>query len=89
MFKSSKGNIILDCQIKTHDGWVTRVEFLHETGEKNAQSATVFCMKNINDLHIELSNPSESIIHATAKKMHIQVTGTFKPCEDCALGKAK
>ena len=46
-------------------------------------------MKNINDLDIELGHPSESITHATAKAMGIQVTGTFKSCEDCALGNVK
>ena len=27
MVSSTSGNIILDCQIKTHDGWGARVEF--------------------------------------------------------------
>ena len=36
----TNGNIILDCQIKTHDGWVARVEFLQKTSDKRAQSAT-------------------------------------------------
>ena len=31
----------------------------------------------------------EFITHATAKALDIQVTSTFKPCEDCALGKSK
>ena len=26
--KSMDGDIILDCQIMTHDGWIARVEFL-------------------------------------------------------------
>ena len=69
--KSSKGHIILDCQIKTHDGWVALVKFLHETGEERVQSATAPCKKNINDLHIELGHPSELIIHATVKDMGI------------------
>ena len=53
---------------------------------------TISCcplQENINELHVELSHPSESITHATIKAMNIQVTGTFKPCEVCALGKAK
>ena len=45
--------------------------------------------RNINDLHVELGNPSETITRITAKALGIQVTGTFKPFEDCALGKAK
>ena len=54
---------------------------------KSAQLATVLCKKNINDLHVELRQPSETITHATANSLNIQVTSTFKWCEDCALGK--
>ena len=86
---SFDGNVILDYQIKTHDGWVARVEFLWETPEKRAQSATALHNKNINDLHFELSHPPKSITCATATAMGIQITGTFNPCEDCALGKAQ
>ena len=53
------------------------------------QSTAVPCKKNVNDLHIELSHPSKSITHTTAKAMGIQVTGIFKPYEDYAMGKAK
>ena len=45
--------------------------------------------KNINDLNVELTHPSESIICAITKALSIQITGSFKPCEDCTLGKAK
>ena len=47
------------------------------------------CKKNIKNLHVALGYPSESITHATAKAFGIQVTSTFKPCEDCTLGKDK
>ena len=40
MVNSSKGNIILDHGIKTHDGGAARVDFLWETDEERAQSAT-------------------------------------------------
>ena len=43
----------------------------------------------MNNLHIELRHPSVTITHAVAQAYGIQVTGTFKPCEDCALCKAK
>ena len=64
-------------------------DFLQETSDKRMQSATAPHKKQINILHHELSHPSESITYATAKAMGIQVIGTFKLCEDCALGKAK
>ena len=67
MIKSSKGTIILDCQIKTHDGWVARVKFLHETVEERVQAVTTPHNKNILDLHVKLSHPSKFITHATTK----------------------
>ena len=45
--------------------------------------------RNVNNLHVELGHPSETIAPATAKALGNQVTGTFKPHEDCTLGKAK
>ena len=89
MVNSKDGDIILDCQIKTCDGWVARVEFLHERREERAQSATALCKKDINDLHVELGNLSKSITHATANYIGVQVTSTFMLCKDYTLGKAK
>ena len=54
-----------------------------------ALRANALHKKNINDLHIKLDHPFDSITHATAKAMGIQVTSTFKPCVDCTLGKVK
>ena len=36
---STGSNIMLECQIKTHDGWVAAVKFLQETGPENVQVA--------------------------------------------------
>ena len=86
MVNTPTGNIILDCQIKTHDGWVTGVNFLCKANNAKAVSATTLPKKNVNDLHVELGHPSETITQATTKALGIQVTGTFKPYEDCTLG---
>ena len=86
---TSIGNIFLDCRIKTHDGWVAGVYFLRNIVNKKAVSATALFKWDINDLHVELRHPSEASTRSTEKNFKIQVTGTFKPCEDCALGKAK
>ena len=83
------GDIILDCQIKSHDGRVTRDDFLCKANNEKTVSATTLLKKNVNDQHVELVHPSKTITHAMAKDLGIQVTGTFKSCEDCALGKAK
>ena len=89
MVNTTCGNIILDCQIKTHNGWVAKVDFLCKTNDKSAVSAEATPKKNINDLHIELGHYSETITCATTRAFDIQATGTFKPFEDCTLGKAK
>ena len=89
MVKSSNGDIIFDCTSKTHDGWVARIDFLCESSQERAQSATALYRKNINDLHVELDDPSKAITHATTKAINIHVTSTFKPCEDCTLGNAQ
>ena len=52
-------------------------------------SAIALPKRNINNLHIDLGHLSETITHITIKAFSIQVTGMFKPCEDCALGKAE
>ena len=85
--KLSEGNTItsdhwnrqysLDCQIKSHGGWVARVKFLHETRHEMAQSTTAHKQKNINDLHVELGHPSEVITCIITKSIGIQVTGMF------------
>ena len=77
MVSTTCGDIILVCQIKTHDGWVARVKFLHETNNKRVQSAMSTHEKNINNLHIELGHPSETITHASTKALGIKVTGTL------------
>ena len=83
------GDIVLDHLIKTHDGWVTEVDFLPASNDKRALSATAPLKRNINNLNIETGYPSEAITRSTTKGLSIQVTSTFKPCEDCTLGKAK
>ena len=58
---------------------------------KSRKGSICYCLiqENINNLHAELGDPSEVITHATTKEMGIQVTGIFRSCEDCALGKTK
>ena len=73
-------------QIKTQDSWVARVDFLWNSINKRAVLATALPKWNINDLHVELGHPSEAIMRSTTKVLGIQVTSTFNPCKDCALG---
>ena len=89
VINTPSGDIMLDCWIKTRNGWVTGVDFLQSSIDERAVSARALPKKEINDLHVELGHPSEAILRSTAKGIGIQVTGTFKPCKDCALGKAK
>ena len=76
MVESTNSDIILDCQIKTHDGWAARVKFLYETSNERVQSATASWTKNINDLHCDLGHPSEYFTNATTKAMGLQTTVT-------------
>ena len=41
---------------------------------------------NINEYHCALGHPS---VRATAKAFGVRLVGQMKPCEDCALSKAK
>ena len=74
MVQCTSGIIILDCWIKTHDGWVAIVKLLQETNSKRAQ---------------EQGHPLEVITQLTGRVMGFNLTVIFKPCEDCALGKTK
>ena len=75
---STEDDIILDCQIKTHGGWVTKIEFLWETINYMTRSATATCKKKYQHLHVELGHPSKFVTCTTAKALGIQVSGTFK-----------
>ena len=68
-------NIVLEGRIKTIDGWVAGVEFIHEKARKKAnalkkewilhsQQAGVSMtksFKDVNELHLELWHPSKFI----------------------------
>ena len=89
MVNTPTGDTILDHWIKTHNGWVARVDFLCEANNKRAISFTAVPKRNINNLHDDLGYPSKTITQAITKSLGIQVTGTIKPCEGCALSKAR
>ena len=65
VINTPSGNIILDCQIKTHDGWVAGEDFLWNFIDERAVSATALVKQNINNLHAELGHPSEAIMRST------------------------
>ena len=83
------GNIILDRQIKSHDSLVAGVDVIRNSADEKAVSATALIKQDINDLHVELVHPLEALTRSTTQSFGIQVTGTFRPFEDCALGKVK
>ena len=82
MINTANGDIVLDCWIKTHDGWVPRVDFLWASNEEKAVSAMTPFKRNMNNLHVEYGHPCEATTRATAKSLCIQVTSKFKTCED-------
>ena len=81
-------DIILDHQIKTCDGWVAGVNILQDNNNDRAVSATALPKRSINNLHVELCHSFEKITLITTNALSIQVTSTFKLCEDFALHKA-
>ena len=83
VIQSESGNIIIDCQIKTCDGWLAEVEFLQDIGPERAQLAMSSVQRNI--MHVKLCHPSKVITLATGRAMDLHLSGTFNPCESCAL----
>ena len=86
------GNIVLECQIKTHDSWVGRIEILWEKSPEQAKTIKSTAQpprKHINVLHAELNHPLEVIKHATGRAMGLILMAMFKPCKDCRLVKAR
>ena len=55
-------------------------------GGSNGKVIIFLKKKNINIQHAELGFPLDQ---ATGWEMGFHITGTFKSCEDCALGKLK
>jgi len=92
--------ITFDRRIKTRDGWVGGVDVVpiiddvaklsrDETKAKPVKSSVKEKAININEYHCALGHPCEATTRATAKAFGVRLVGQFKPCEDCALGKAK
>ena len=44
---------------------------------------------NVNEYHKMLGHPNEVLTRSTAAARGIRLSGTFTPCEDCAVGKSK
>ena len=89
VIQSFNCNIILGCQIKTHDYWIARVEFFQETGHERSQLVRSSTEKDIYVLHIDLGHPSKVITYENGREMGLHLTGIFKPHEDCTPGMTK
>ena len=79
-------NIKFDRRIKTVDGWVAGIDIVPA---KERAMIAFSRHVDINTYHKELGHPCEAVTKATAKLKNIKLTGEFKPCEDCAVGKSK
>ena len=60
-----------------------------ETKDKPIKSSAKEKAININEYHCALGHPSEATTRATAEVFGVRLVGQLKPCEDCALSKAK
>ena len=90
VIKTTSGNIILDCQMKMHDGWTIGVEFFWEK-----KARRLICYNPmIESLNIIGMSTCYIMIYvillklAKGKAIGLQATSVFNSCEDCALGKA-
>ena len=68
VIQSYDGNIVLDYQIRTHNGWVARFKFLHETGHERDQLAWSSIKMDTDFLQTKLGHPSELCTHATGRE---------------------
>ena len=80
MVQSSKRDIILDCCIMTCDDQQPELNSFKKLAMKVPSSPRKILMTY---------KPSYVITHATTKAMGIHLTGTFRPCKDCAIGNEK
>ena len=67
---------------KTHDGWVARVEFLHETKFEDAHMEKSWAQlkrNNVNVLNAKLGHPSEEITQDTEQAVEFCITSMFNP----------
>jgi hypothetical protein len=88
----SKGNnkVVFDLKIKTKEGCIF-VMYLHrDEAEVNAVQAAAHLKINIEKAHQLLGHMNEATTRATAKVLGWDIVrGALKPCESCAVGKAK
>ena len=64
------GDIVLDRQIKTHDGWVTGVDFLRNAINEKAVTATALIKQDINDQHVKHQRPSQDLLPKISVTSH-------------------
>ena len=73
----------------THGGFLVGVEIARQTSNTNLAMMDKHQRIDVNELHKSLSHASEVAIRNTATMFGWILKNTFKPCEDCAIAKAK
>ena len=68
------GDVVLDCWIKTQDGWVAGVQFICKKKNNRACLSMESKTCNMNGLHNKLSCPLKDIAQATGKAIGLKVT---------------
>ena len=79
MSSDNMKNIVLD----TSDDWIVLDQRI------KTKDGWVAGVGFINELNMELGHTLKAITRATENARNLKLTGVFKACEDCALGKAK
>ena len=62
---------------------------LERVVEENHVAASITTKIDINLYHNMIGHPSQEITRSTARRYNIDLKGELKPCEHCAISKAK
>jgi len=72
--------------LETPNGYVLGVHLQRLTSGLALASVN---QTNVTELHKRLGHPGEERLRATAHNLNMELTGNLKPCEDCAVSKAR
>ena len=75
----TKSGYLAKTKMKPSKGSVTDLACLFDEGTK----------MDIMEFHNEIGHPSEEITMATAKSMNVKITGSWRKCLDCEVGKSR
>ena len=85
MLETANGNLVLVHLIPTQEGLVA----LCERKSERVHTSNELKRKGVNALDNMLGHPLEEITQTIGKAMGLKLTGMFRTCKACALGRAE